>query len=147
MPGSAMKILIVRTRINRTAPHARDLRALLGAGVDLLAYRVRGLAEVVTPALTLDASERVEQEYHIRTFHSLETALAESPDAAFICNPSSLHLPMALACVAAGCDLFIEKPLSDNLQGVDRLLEAVHSQHRVAMVGHQLRFHPCVQRF
>jgi len=126
--------------------HARNLRALLGAGVDLLAYRVRGLANVVTPSLTLDANKSVEQEYHICAYNSLEAALAESPDAAFICNPSSLHLPAALACVAAGCDLFIEKPLSDSLQNVDRLVEAVQSQHRVAMVGYQLRFHPCVQR-
>ena len=117
--------------------HARNLRALLGPSLDLLAYRVRGLSEVVTPSLTLDASKSIEKEYLVRVFKSLEAALAESPDIAFICNPSSLHVPSALACVAAGCDIFIEKPLSHSLKDVDRLIEAVRSKHRVAMVGRQ----------
>ena len=57
----------------------------------------------------------MEKAYDIRVFARLDDALAERPDVAFICNPSSLHVPAALACVRAGCDLFIEKPLSDGL--------------------------------
>ena len=52
----------------------------------------------------------METEYDIRVFARLDDALAERPAIAFICNPSSLHVPVALACVRAGCDLFIEKP-------------------------------------
>jgi hypothetical protein len=50
-----------------------------------------------------------------RVFTNLEDALAERPQIAFVCNPSSLHIPVAVACARAGCDLFLEKPVSDSL--------------------------------
>jgi predicted dehydrogenase len=126
--------------------HARNLRALLGSQLDLIAYRVRGLSGVITPQLSRDDSRRVEEEYNIRTYERLESALAQSPDIAFVCNPSSLHVDVALGCAEAGCDLFIEKPLSNGVRDVDRLLDLVSKKNLVAMVGYQLRFHPCVER-
>jgi predicted dehydrogenase len=127
--------------------HVRNLRALLGDGVEILAYRVRGLSHVVTPALQADKGRDVEREYGIRVFDTIESALVEQPRIAFICNPSSFHVPVALACVRAGCDLFIEKPVSTDLQSAFELMDAVGKGNRVAMVGYQLRFHPCVRRF
>jgi predicted dehydrogenase len=126
--------------------HARNLRALLGPRVDLIAYRARGLSGLITPLLSLDETKNVREEYNVRVFDTLESALGESPDIAFVCNPSSMHVETALKCAQAGCDLFIEKPLSNSLRDVDRLLECVESNRRVAMVGYQLRFHPCMQR-
>ena len=126
--------------------HLRNLRALLGAEVELIAYRTRRLSDVITPSLGIDRTKNLEQEYNIRAFESLESALAASPDIAFICNPSSLHMDAALSCAEAGCDLFIEKPVSSDLKNVERLVELVDSRSLVAMVGYQLRFHPCLER-
>lgn len=126
--------------------HARNLRALLGSSVDLIAYRTRGLSGLVTPQLNLDKTKNLLEEFGIRPFDQLESALGESPDIAFVCNPSSMHLDTALKCAQAGCDLFIEKPLSNSLRDVDRLIDCVRSNRRVAMIGYQLRFHPCIQR-
>jgi predicted dehydrogenase len=123
--------------------HLRNLRAILGDGAEILAWRVRRLSHVVTPTLQSDESRNVEHEYGIRVFPSLEAALAERPDVAFICNPSSLHVPPALSCLRAGCDLFLEKPVSHNLEGLDELKKAAEANRRVVMVGYQLRFHPC----
>jgi len=94
--------------------------------------------------LGVDKTRRIQDEYDIRCFDALESALCESPDIAFVCNPSSMHVETALKCAQAGCDLFIEKPLSNSLRDVDRLIDCVMSNHRVAMVGYQLRFHPCL---
>jgi predicted dehydrogenase len=126
--------------------HLRNLRALLGDDVNMLAYRVRKLSRVITPTLQIDTERDVEREYHLRVFSDLESALAEKPDIAFICNPSSLHIPVALACVRAGCDLFVEKPLSDGMAGLPELQAWVEKQARIVMVGYQLRFHPCFLR-
>jgi predicted dehydrogenase len=126
--------------------HVRNLRALLGDDIDIIAYRVRKLSPVITPTLQIDADRDVEREYHLRVFGDLESALAEKPDIAFICNPSSMHIPVALACVRAGCDLFIEKPLSDGLPDLPELQALVEKHARIVMVGYQLRFHPCVLR-
>jgi predicted dehydrogenase len=123
--------------------HVRNLRTLLGGEVDILAYRVRGLPRVVTPALEAVPDRSVETEYGIRVFARLEDALAERPAIAVVCNPTSLHVPVALTCVRAGCDLFIEKPVSNSLAGLSELLDEVQTQGRIVMVGYQLRFHPC----
>jgi predicted dehydrogenase len=96
--------------------------------------------------LQADPSKNLEEEYGIRPFFDLNAALAEGPDIAFVCNPSSMHVPTALSCINAGCDVFIEKPLSDSIEGVDSLTGATDQKHRIAMVGYQLRFHPCIRK-
>ena len=105
--------------------HVRNIRALLGERAEIMAWRVRRLSHVVTPTLQSDASLDVEKVYGIRVFEALESALAERPQVAFICNPSSLHVPPALACLRAGCDLFLEKPVSHNLDGLAELMNVV----------------------
>jgi predicted dehydrogenase len=126
--------------------HTRNLRTLLGPDVDLIAYRARALPGVITPELRLDSTKNVEQEYNVRHFDTLHAALGESPDIALVCNPSSLHVDTALKCAEAGCDLFIEKPLSNHLDGVNKLIDSVSAKGRIATVGYQMRFHPCIQR-
>jgi predicted dehydrogenase len=126
--------------------HTRNLRALLGDSAEIIAYRVRRQMHMVTPTMGADANRNVEDEYSIRVVLSLDQALAEKPEIAFVCNPSSLHVPAALACIRAGCDVFIEKPVSDSLDGTEELVRTAAEQSRIAMVGYQLRFHPCLRK-
>jgi predicted dehydrogenase len=126
--------------------HTRNLRAMLGDSVEIIAYRVRRQTLVVTPTMGVAEGRNVEEEYSIRVFSDLDEALAQKPDIAFICNPSSLHVPVSLACLRAGCDLFVEKPLSDSLEGTDELIQTAAAHKRIAMVGYQLRFHPCLRK-
>lgn len=126
--------------------HVRNLRALLGDSAELIAWRTRGLTYVVTSAMGADPDRNVEETYNIRSFDSLESALDQRPDAAFICNPTSLHVSAAKACLESGADVFIEKPLAASLEGLDDLASLASRRERIAMVGFQLRFHPCVQR-
>lgn len=72
----------------------------------------------------------------------LVNALANKPDAVVISNPSSLHLPVALAAVHSGCHIFLEKPVAHSHFGTDELLQAVDEKKVVAAVGFQFRFHP-----
>ncbi len=126
--------------------HTRNLRAMLGDSAEIIAYRVRRQTHVVTPALDADTSRNVEDEYAIRVFSSLDEAFYQKPDIAFVCNPSSLHVKVTLACIHAGCDVFVEKPLSNSLDGIDELVRAASERARIAMVGYQLRFHPCLRK-
>ena len=126
--------------------HVRNLRALLGDSAELIAWRARGLTHVVTPTMGADPDRNVEQTYDIRSFDSLEAALDQRPEVAFICNPTSLHVSAAKACLESGADVFIEKPLAASLEGLDDLASLASRRERIAMVGFQLRFHPCVQR-
>lgn len=126
--------------------HLRNLHTILGDQAEFLAYRVRRDTAVVTPTLQLESGRNVEREYRVNVFQDLNHALAENPHIAVISNPSCLHIPVALQCACSGCDLFIEKPLSHDLDRVPELLAAVQSRGLVAMVGYQLRFHPCFLR-
>jgi len=125
--------------------HVRNLRSLLGADIEIMAWRTRGLSHVLTDQLNVRQDVKLESYYDIQTISNLDKALAQRPDSVFVTNPSSLHMPVALAAAEAGCNLFIEKPLSHSLDDVARLLELVEQRRLVTMVGYQLRFHPCLR--
>lgn len=124
----------------------RNLRALLGTSVDILAYRARRLSPIVRDDLTVTAGKDLEDQYGIRAFGDFDEALDEGPDVVFVCNPTSLHLPIAARAARAGCHLFLEKPISHTLEGVEELIEIVASRGLVAAVGCQFRFHPSLRR-
>jgi predicted dehydrogenase len=126
--------------------HARNLRALLGPDLELLAYRRRRLPHVITESLQRDDTRNVEAALGLRSFDDLDRALAERPDAVFVCTPSSHHLEVAQRAADAGCHLFIEKPVSHTLDGLPGLAATVRERRLVALVGCQWRFHPLVRR-
>ena len=126
--------------------HIRNLRSLLGAQVELLAVDPRRDVPVLTDQLQVEAGSTLEKKYDLRIFQELEAALAVKPDAVFICNPTSLHVPTAIRAAETGCDLFIEKPLSHNLEKVEDLIHLAESRSLKTAVGYQMRFHPCMQR-
>ena len=127
--------------------HVRNLRAAYGSQIELIAYRVRRLSHVVTPTLDIDSTRDVERQYGIEAFASLAEALARKPDIAFVTNPTSMHIETAIECASAGCDLFLEKPLSHDEARVSELSDLIAQKSLVAMVGFQLRFHPAFVKF
>jgi predicted dehydrogenase len=112
----------------------RHLTNLASAGIRQLAAVTQG--RCVLPTDTLPA--------HL-TFERLEVALDWGPDAVFICNPTALHLETALAVAEAGCHIFLEKPVSHNLDGLDELARLADEKNLVLQVGFQFRFHGVFQ--
>jgi predicted dehydrogenase len=126
--------------------HLRNLRKLMGYDIDIMAYRIRKNTQVLTDQLSVEEGSDLEEKYRFRTIEDLDQALDQNPDVVFICNPSSMHMPVALAAAQAGCHLFIEKPISHSYDQVEKLIDRVESQDLVAFVGYQMRFHPCLLR-
>jgi predicted dehydrogenase len=126
--------------------HLRNLRMLRGNDMEIIAYDPRPNPPVLTDQLKVEEGARLEEKYGLRIFPDLEQALAEKPEIAFICNPTSMHVPAAIQAARAGCNLFIEKPLSHNLEQVDDLVSLVESGNLQAVIGYQMRFHPCLKR-
>lgn len=81
----------------------------------------------------------------LRSHFELDTALAEHPKIAVITNPTSLHMPVALAVAKRGCHIFLEKPISNTLDGVQDLIEEVREQKLAVAIGYNLRFHPVLR--
>lgn len=76
----------------------------------------------------------------------LHEALAQNPIATIVVNPTALHMHVALSAAKAGSHLFLEKPISHTMDGVDELRRIVKRQHLIVQVGFQFRFHPLLRR-
>jgi len=126
--------------------HVLNLRTLMGNSVEIIAYRYRNDPKVLTDQLEIEAGSSLVDKYTINVYPTLSDALNQKPDVAFICNPSSLHIPVALQAAQKGCNLFIEKPLSHTMENVEELINLVESRNIKATVGYQMRYHPCLIR-
>lgn len=124
--------------------HLRNLKLLIPEGLEIIAYRERNLSRIISNGLVAEDGCDLESTYGMTIFPSLIEALAQEPSIAFICNPTSMHLATAKMAAQQGCHLFIEKALSDSMDGVSELIEIAEQKKLVCMVGYQLRFHPCL---
>jgi predicted dehydrogenase len=82
----------------------------------------------------------------IPTYDSLEEALKQKPDVAFITNPSIFHISYALKLANKGCHLFIEKPLATENIRLNELEKITKDRNLVVSVGFMMRFHPAVKQ-
>lgn len=78
--------------------------------------------------------------------YDLAKALTHKPLATIVANPTSLHMPVALAAAKAGSHLFVEKPISHTMEGVEDLRRLVRKNKLVVQVGFQFRFHPLLRQ-
>jgi len=125
--------------------HLRNLRHVWGDNIEILAYRSIGRNIKISEDMTAQFDVDLEKAYNIKTFTDYTGALEQNPDAVFITCPTKLHIPMALVAAKHNCHLFIEKPLSDSIEGVEELIRIVEQKNLITLVGYQLRFHPCLK--
>lgn len=110
----------------------RHIRNLLNLGVkELIAFDVRA-----------ERRRDVTTELGVETVERLESGLEREPDALIVAAPTSLHVPIALKGAFRRYHLFIEKPLSNCWESVERLLDVVRRNDLVTLVGCNMRFHP-----
>lgn len=126
--------------------HLRNLRTLVGDRLEIHAYRVRRQRIKLRDNLTVEDGADVEADYGVTVHEDLVEAMAAQPHAVFVCNPSSHHVPVALAAARAGAHLFVEKPVSSTLDELDELSRIVAEKRLVCYVGYQFRFHPGLMR-
>ncbi len=79
----------------------------------LRCFQKTGRCTVVACDASSSLLAAMHERYGAATFDSLGKALADgSFDAAVVCTPAHLHLPMTLTLLRAGLHVFIEKPLA-----------------------------------
>lgn len=66
----------------------------------------------------------------------------EAIDALIIATPAEHHYEIAARALELGKDLFIEKPITVELEHARSLVRLADQHQRVLMVGHLLRYHP-----
>lgn len=134
------------------SPRAVPVTRILIVGYGSIGRRhARNLSALGLRALSVcepDPSRRAAAQEDLcgPVFADLEAALDDPPDVVFVCTPPASHISVALEAAQRGCHLFIEKPLCDRLDGVDRLEDEVRPRNLITMVGCNLRFHPTLRK-
>ena len=90
-------------------------------------------------SLRVEIADRYRVEH---AFAEFDEAIVDPPDAAVICTPAHLHIPMAIRLAEAGVHLLIEKPLSIGLDGVTDLTRVVSKNDVIAAVAYTSRMNP-----
>jgi predicted dehydrogenase len=92
-----------------------------------------------------DRRSEVESRRGVSVVDSLEEAWSARPEAAVICSPTGLHVDHALEAARNGAHLFVEKPLSDRLDGIEEVTALAGARQLITLVACNFRFHPGLQ--
>lgn len=125
--------------------HLRNIVLLLGNNLEIYALRKKNRQIVLDDDLKIVEKETLNEKYNIVCVSTVEEAYDKGVNIVFICNPTSLHKEILLRAMKLKCYIFIEKPISDNLEGIERLLSQEDQTKRV-FVGYQNRYHPCIKQ-
>ncbi|MFO0875866.1 MAG: Gfo/Idh/MocA family oxidoreductase [Gemmataceae bacterium] len=112
----------------------------------LRCFQATGRADVFFCEVNAALRQQMSARYGVEGHASLEEGLIDGRPvtAAVIATPAHLHVAMARRCLAEGCHLLIEKPLSVTTEGVDELRGEVLHSGKLAAVAYVYRAHPAL---
>jgi len=112
------------------------MRGLLDAADKIAPYQIAAVSDVYTPHR--DAVK--ERSKGIATTHlDYREVLEKDVDAVIIASPDHWHVRMAVDALAAGKDVYLEKPVTHTLEEGATLTRAVRSSKRILQCGMQQR--------
>lgn len=79
-------------------------------------------------------------------FRSIDELSKVDFDAAVVATPTAAHFDTAMALVAMGKHLLVEKPIASTFEQGQRILEAASAKGTKLVVGHVERFNPAVRK-
>lgn len=82
--------------------------------------------------------EEMGSKYGVHTFSSIDDTLSDDP-AVSVVVPTVDHHDVAIKALSKGCDVFIEKPISDCLKNANKIKEA-QTRDQIIQVGHIERY-------
>ena len=132
----AIRVLVVGLG-NMGTSHARAYRSIAG-------FEIAGLC-----SRGIEAREDIAREFPgIPQFSGYADALAQlKPDAVSINTWPDTHAAYARMALAAGCHVFIEKPLAETVAEAEAIAALAHAKGKKLVIGYILRVHPSWQKF
>jgi myo-inositol 2-dehydrogenase/D-chiro-inositol 1-dehydrogenase len=128
--------------------------AVLGTGrigkmhAELISRQMPGLELHSVFDVYTDGATAVATDLGVPVADSIEAVMASDADAVAICTSTDTHVDLVVAAAEAGKAIFLEKPVSLNLEEVDRAVAAVKAAGVPLQVGFNRRFdaaHAAVQ--
>lgn len=91
-------------------------------------------------------AQKVADSFEVPLFPNLEALLSAGlkPDAAYVCTPNTLHVPVATELANKGINILVEKPVSTKVEDAIQLKELVERKGVKLLVGHHRRFNPYI---
>lgn len=111
--------------------HARILKSLEGV-------RMAGVFDIRP-----QRADQVARELGVRAWPSLDDLLKDA-DAVVVAVPTTAHEEVAVAALARGRHVLVEKPMATDLAAADRILAAAAASGALVQIGHVERFNPAV---
>jgi predicted dehydrogenase len=112
----------------------------------LRCFQATGRATVAASDTSPAALARIKETYGAATSGDWLTEVqSRRHGVAVICTPAALHVEMATRALEAGLHVLIEKPLSQSLAGIDRLLATRDRQRRQVAVAYTFHTYPVLR--
>lgn len=89
-------------------------------------------------------AEQVAARYGCPVFERLEDLLPEI-EAVSVAVPTHEHFDVAMACMKAGVDVLVEKPISASLAQAEEMVRWAAEAGRILQVGHVERYNPALE--
>ncbi len=107
---------------------------------------VPGSRMVAVASRSLDRATKFAEEFGVDRAHGSYRAIIDDPevDVLYIATPHPQHLTIALAGMAAGKAVLVEKSLTATEQGAKRLVDAARAHQVFAMEAMWTRFQPAI---
>lgn len=131
---------------------ARHKAGIIGCGwfSHFYARALPGLADRVEIAWVADPDERQAAALAAKTGGKPITDYRQGLDevkSVFVLVPHTLHHPIVIDSLRAGCHVMVEKPIALTLQEADEMIDAADAAARVLMVAYPHRYRPSMRLF
>lgn len=123
----------------------KEIRALVfGCGSigerHLFNLKKLGVTDLAVFDINKKKAYEVGSKHKVKYFHDVNSALNFRPTVSLICTYPSSHLKLANRCLDVNSHIFMEKPISHNLVGVEKFLTRAKSRKIKVGIGYNLRF-------
>lgn len=101
----------------------------------------------IVPERMEEKASKFELSATVRKYGDYRFMLSEiQPELVAICTESGKHAAIALDCIAAGCNVIIEKPIALSIKDANRIIQAAKEKGVKVCACHQNRFNKSIQK-
>ena len=107
-------------------------------------FHAKGLIELIAVIVNKEKNvQKLSSKIFFPVFSKISTGLLKTVDAVIIVTPSNTHFKLTSRCIKF-CDVFVEKPLTEDSKQARKLIKLAKKNNNKLMVGHIFRFHPAI---
>jgi len=143
------KVSNYMTGVNNTTVEKLPKIAVFGCGswgknIVRTMYKLGYLSAVIDPSEGGRATA-IELVPDAPVFEGMESVLEDPTiSGVMIVTPAETHFDIARAAILAGKDVYVEKPMTIDLEEAEALVHLAKGEGRLLMVGHLLEYHPAI---